>query len=177
MINPKLLHILVLLSVFTESLGEAQGWGEPVLHNTDLPLHSIDNESTTKILYRDFLLKKICYFNGRKKKRSKLEWKVVSSTRAESSLLDSGLQSYPGGLFGLCCPVHWLLPPSPVVLFPRGWNDRGYHEQLQQQHQQKQQALDPRFPVLCWAGAAPGVSWVVDICRLRISIRSDPMGC
>lgn len=101
----------------------------------------------------------------------------MSSTRAQSSLSVPDLQNYPGGLFGLGCPIRWLLPPSPAILFPRGLNERGYHEQLQQQHQQKQQALDPRFPVPSWAGAAPGVSWVVDICRLRISVRSDPMGC
>lgn len=65
----------------------------------------------------------------------------------------------------------------PAILFHRGLNERGYHEQLQQQHQQKQQALDPRFPVLSWACAAPGVSGVVAICRLRISVLSDPMGC
>lgn len=58
-----------------------------------------------------------------------------------------------------------------------------YQEQLQQQHQQKQQALEPRgltwpgWP--CWAGAVPPAadSCCADICLFRISIRSDPMGC
>lgn len=58
-----------------------------------------------------------------------------------------------------------------------------YQEQLQQQHQQKQQALEPRgltwpgWP--CWAGAVPPAadSCCTDICLFRISIRSDPMGC
>lgn len=67
--------------------------------------------------------------------------------------------------------------PFPAILFPRGLNERGYHEQLQQQHQQKQQALEPRFPVLSWACAAPGLSGFAAICRLRISVLSDPMGC
>lgn len=58
-----------------------------------------------------------------------------------------------------------------------------YQEQLQQQHQQKQHALEPRglacwpgWP--CWAGAVPPAadSCCTDICLFRISIRSDPMG-
>lgn len=57
-----------------------------------------------------------------------------------------------------------------------------YQEQLQQQHQQKQHAFEPRglawpgWP--CWAGAvSPAAdSCCTDICLFRISIRSDPMG-
>lgn len=65
------------------------------------------------------------------------------------------------------------------------WKD-SYHEQLQQQHQQKQQAFEARSPwpaCSCWAGAVPVVvppatsSCCPDICLFRISILSDPMGC
>lgn len=58
-----------------------------------------------------------------------------------------------------------------------------YQEQLQQQHQQKQHAFEPRglaWPGWsCWAGAVPPAadSCCTDICLFRISIRSDPMGC
>lgn len=103
---------------------------------------------------------------------------VASRTRAQASLLVPDLQNYPGGLCGLCCPRHWYwLPPLLLCSPAAGMRGVSYHEQLQQQHQQKQQALDPRLPALCCAWAASGVSWVADICRLRICIRSDPMGC
>ena len=52
-----------------------------------------------------------------------------------------------------------------------------YQEQLQQQHQQKQQALDPRFPTPCWPGAEAAGPWTAHTCRFRISMRSDPIGC
>lgn len=57
-----------------------------------------------------------------------------------------------------------------------------YHEQLQQQHQQKQHALEPRLPwsgCSCCDGAVPPASGscCTDICLFRISIRSEPMGC
>lgn len=57
-----------------------------------------------------------------------------------------------------------------------------YQEQLQQQHQQKQHAFEPRWLAWpgwsCWAGAVPPAadSCCTDICLFRISIRSDPMG-
>ena len=54
---------------------------------------------------------------------------------------------------------------------------RSYQEQLQQQHQQKQQALAPRPPAPGGPGVEPAVSGAAGICRVRISGRSDPMGC
>ena len=52
-----------------------------------------------------------------------------------------------------------------------------YQEQLQQQHQQKQQALDPWFSTPGWPGAQAAGSWAAHTGRFRISIHSDPIGC
>lgn len=52
-----------------------------------------------------------------------------------------------------------------------------YQEQLQQQHQQKQQALGPRFPTPRGPGAEAAGPWAAHTCRFRISTRSDPIGC
>ena len=70
------------------------------------------------------------------------------------------------------CSRYRFLIRSMVITKPSA-----YQEQLQQQHQQKQQALDPWFSTPGWPGAQAVGSWAAHTGRFRISIHSDPIGC
>lgn len=146
---------------------------EESLSSTEQKIHSID-QSAIEILYKYFFLNLLLQWQG----KERVHWSrglclVVEHSYLFASQICRIIQVFSLAYVVLCTSMCSF----PTTLFPRGLNERGYHEQLQQQHQQKQQALDPRFPVLSWACAAPGVSGVVAICRLRISVLSDPMGC
>ena len=70
---------------------------------------------------------------------------------------------------------------SPFLLCGKQTEMCYYQEQLQQQHQQKQQAFEALvgvFPILwrAWRTLA-AASWWTCICLLRISTRSEPMDC
>lgn len=83
-----------------------------------------------------------------------------------SSRVGVGLSSHAGMSVLISWEALWGLWSS--------WFLTVRQEQVQQQHQQKQQALEPRPP--CWLGAGPWVSLPPHICRIRLSVRSDPSG-
>lgn len=74
-------------------------------------------------------------------------------------------------------PPRQCLSKKPLPINVSVKSPQCYQEQLQQQHQQKQQALEPWLPVPCWLWMEPWVSLPLHICCIRISVLSDPTGC